>query len=123
MPIFQIEIVKDKGDEFDIEFSERIYKHAEEENAKILESMGWETEKKSVLFKDMKDIEVANMLCEILIKRGIDAYTYERHSLVPKYALHISAKNAKKEFIKAVDELSKEWENFRKSVMKKMKKI
>jgi len=121
MPTLQINVVKDEKDEFEIEFFDRMCRSAKDDSMKVLENNGWQKDKKGILYKDFKDREVAEALRSILVKKGIDVYTHEKHHLKPNYTLHISAANAKKEFNKAVEELDKEWSDFKSALLKKIK--
>jgi hypothetical protein len=122
MPTLQVNVVKDEKDEFEIEFFDRMCKNAEEGSMKVLENSGWQKDKKgTTMYKDFKDMEIAEALKAILLKKGIDVYTHEKHHLKPNYTLHISAANAKKEFNKAVEELDKDWSAFKSALLKKIK--
>ena len=121
MPKLQINIITDKKNEFEIEFSDKFFRNAEGENIKILENDGWIRDNKGNLYREVKDKELAEALRAILVRNGVDAYTHEPHHLFPGYRLHISAKDPKKELKKAIKVLDKEWNAMKELLLKKIK--
>ncbi|MFC2154087.1 hypothetical protein ACFLRC_01210 [Candidatus Altiarchaeota archaeon] len=74
--------------------------------------------KKNVIEIEFEDKLMPNTLLAELIKRKVDAYTFQKHPLLPGYCLHIEAKDAGKELKSAVLALEKDWKALKGAVEK-----
>jgi DNA-directed RNA polymerase subunit L len=70
--------------------------------------------KKGVVQLEFDDKVLPNALVEVLSQKGVDAYVYEPHPLMPYYGLHVEASDAMKELKSALDEVEKDWKEFGK---------
>ena len=121
MSQLQIKIIKNRKEELEIEFKEKLVRKRESESLKMLGEEEWQEGKKGLCYKEISSRELPEVLKIRLAKRGVDAYTYEPHPLIPGYRLNVSGKNSKKELKKALEDTKKEWNKFGKLLQKKLK--
>ncbi|RLI92512.1 MAG: hypothetical protein DRO89_02005 [Candidatus Altiarchaeales archaeon] len=77
--------------------------------------------KKGVIELEFDDKTLPNALVGVLSERGIDAYVYDPHPLMPGYRLHVEAPDAMKELKSALNQVEKKWKSFHKLVKGEMK--
>lgn len=122
MSHFEATVIKDRKNELEIEFKEKFFKKIKKENLKFLSEEEWKKgEKEEIFYKEVSPRSLGEALKVMLVKRGLDAYTYEPHPLSAGCRLNISGKNSKKKLKKAIKDVEKEWKNFEKSLQKKLK--
>jgi len=77
--------------------------------------------KKGVVELEFDDKTLPNALAGVLSERGIDAYVYDPHPLIPSYGLHVEAPDAMRELKSALNQVEKEWGEFHKLLKGEMK--
>jgi len=77
--------------------------------------------KKGVVEVEFDDKDIPICLASTLVKNGVDAYWYEPHPLMDGVRLHVESDDAFKDFKAAVNDLSKEWDAFKKLALGKSK--
>ncbi|MFH1721597.1 MAG: hypothetical protein ABH950_03220 [Candidatus Altiarchaeota archaeon] len=77
--------------------------------------------KKDLLEIEFEDKIMAEALLSELMKKGVDAYTHEKHPLLPGYRLRIEAKDAQIALKTAISDLEKDWKSFKGAVEKAVK--
>lgn len=79
------------------------------------------TKEKDVVELEFVDKDVPVALAAVLSEMGVDAYTYDPHPLTPGFRLHVESKDALADLKKAVKGLDKQWSEFTKDIVAKLK--
>lgn len=74
--------------------------------------------KKDDLELEFDGKELPNALLDVLLKKGVDAYAYDPHPLLPGYRLHIRDKNPKNRLKDSLKIVDKEWNDFGNQLLK-----
>lgn len=77
--------------------------------------------KKGTIELEFDDKTLPNALVGVLSERGIDAYVYDPHPLIPSYGFHVEASDAMKELKSALNQVEREWKEFHKLLKEGMK--
>ena len=74
------------------------------------------SEKKDVLEVEFDEKTLPHALLSYFTTKGVDAYCYDEHPLLPGYRLHVSGKNPKALVRKALSSMESDWRKLRKGV-------